>query len=257
MRNIALISMAAFAISAFANLPSDMRELMVDDAGNLNSTNAVATQADLARIASSNQLAVAEQNAVKKGYDQAVDLLGAVATNIAAGTPIVFYSVELTSFDSAVVFDEQKDKICICDFESTREIATMQGVECEKYAFKIAFTADLQTVKPMVAYAQVLNGAPRSDWDYLSDDLVTDPVLESEDYTDKDGNTYSHVYSLYAWFPKEGSGFSYVRIPNDAAIADGATINLPNGVKGGATTTVVWGGKTLKFIGGLLVEVVE
>jgi hypothetical protein len=237
--------------------PVRMRELMVGDDGSLNSTNAVATQADLARVAASNQVAVAELNAARQGYDQAVDLLSAVATNIAAGTPVVFYSVELSSFDAAVVFDENTDKVKVIGFTDTKETDTVRGTACRKWRIRFAFTADLQSVQPSVAYAQVIDGTPAGDWENLHEDNVSAAVAEEGTYTDGDGNTYSHVYHVDAWLPVANSGFSFVRIPNDAAIADGATLDLPNGVSGGATTTVTWGGKTLTFRGGLLTEVGE
>ncbi len=232
-----------------------MRELMVGDDGTLNSTNAVATQADLAKVAASNQVAVAEQDAAREGFDQAVALLGAVATNVAAGTPIVFYSVELSSFDAAVVFDEANDKVLITDYEDLHESGTVDGTAVSKWRIKFAFTANLQSVKPLVGYAQVLDGTARADWEYVADGLVSDPVLDPGTYTDGDGNQYSYLYHVDCWVPTANSGFNYIRVPNDAVVADGATIDLPNGVQGGATTTVTWGGKTLTFRGGLLTGV--
>ena len=254
---LAAFAFLALALAAFADLPPRQRELMVGDDGKLNSTNAVATQADLARVAASNQVAMAEQNAARQGFDQAVDLLSAVATNIAAGTPIVFYSVELSSFDAAVVFDETTAKVMVIGYEDMKENSTIQGVASHKWRIRFAFTDDLQTVQPLVGYAQVLNGTPRNEWEFLAEDFVSSPVAESGTYVDGDGNSYSHIYYVDAWLPSQNSGFSYVKIPNDAAIADGATIDLPNGVKDGVSTTVSWGGKTLTFKGGLLVGVSE
>lgn len=245
---IALIPLFAFG-------QERMRELMVGDDGTLNSTNAVATQADLAKVAASNQVAVAEQDAAREGFDQAVALLGAVATNVAAGTPIVFYSVELSSFDAAVVFDEANDKVLITDYEDLHESGTVDGTAVSKWRIRFAFTANLQSVKPLVGYAQVLDGTARADWEYVADGLVSDPVLDPGTYTDGDGNQYSYLYHVDCWVPTANSGFNYIRVPNDAVVADGATIDLPNGVQGGATTTVTWGGKTLTFRGGLLTGV--
>lgn len=257
MRKFASIIAAIVAVSAFADLPPKQMVLTVDDAGNLNSTNAVATQADLAKIAASNQLAVAEQQAASEGFNQAVELLTAVATNVAAGTPIVFYSVELSSFDAAVVFDEAKAKVLIISWTQMDESSTVQGVAVHKWRMRFAFTDDLQSVKPLLGYAQVLNGTARSEWDFLADDFVSAPVAESGTYTDGDGNEYNYIYHVDVWMPDENSGFSYIRVPNDAVVADGATLDLPNGVRGGASTTVSWGGKTLTFKGGLLVGVSE
>jgi len=254
---LAVFAFLALASEAFAELPPAQRELMVGDDGKLNSTNAVATQADLAKVAASNQVAMAEQDAARDGFNQAVDLLSAVATNVAAGTPIVFYSVELSSFDAAVVFDEATAKVMVIDIKDTGENGTIQGVESRKWRMRFAFTEDIQTVQPLVGYAQVIDGVPRSEWDFLAEDFVSAPVAESGTYEDKDGNEYSHLYYVDVWLPRANSGFTYMKIPNDAAIADGATIDLPNGVKDGVSTVVSWGGKTLTFRKGLLVGVAE
>ena len=58
-----------------------------------------------------------------------------------------------------------------------------------------------------------------------------------------------------AWVPSEPSGFTFVRVPNDAALADGATLDLPNGVRNGRSVTITWGGNVMTWQGGLLVEV--
>lgn len=256
MKGAVLASLALVAASAMSEV-SQKRLLTVNDAGELNSTNAVATQAQLAAVSASNQIARAEQQMAAEGFNQAVDLLGAVATNVAAGTPIVFYSVELSSFDAAVVFDEATAKVKIIGWEGMDESSTVQGVAVHKWRMRFAFTDDLQSVKPLLGYAQVINGTARSEWDFLADDFVSAPVAESGTYTDGDGNEYNHIYHVDVWMPDENSGFSYIRIPNDAAVSDGATLELPNGVRGGASTTVSWGGKTLRFVGGLLVGVSE
>lgn len=246
---------ASAAIAAMAELPPRQLVLMVNDKGELNSTNAVATQADLAAVAASNQLVAAEQNAVRAGYDQAIDLLSAVATNMAAGTPIAFYTVELSSFDGAVAFDEATAKVKVCAFTDQNETDTINGVACRKWRIRFAFTENLQNVIPLVGYAQVLDGTARDNWEYLAEDFVSTPVEESGTYTDSDGNEYDHLYYVDVWMPSENSGFSFIRVPNDAAVADGAVIDLPNGVKGGVSTEVIWGTKTLTFKGGLLVYV--
>lgn len=254
MRKVILVAAAIAAASAFSEV-SKKRLLTVNDAGELNSTNAVATQAELAAVSASNRIAMAEQQMAAQGFNQAVDLLSAVATNVAAGTPIVFYSVELSSFDAAVVFDEAKAKVKIIGWKDMNESSTIQGVAVNKWRMRFAFTDDLQTVKPLLGYAQVINGTARSEWDFLADDFVSAPVAEQGTYVDDNGDEFEYTYYIDAWLPSENSGFSYIKVPNDAAVADGATLDLPNGVRGGMSVTVSWGGKTLRFVGGLLVGV--
>lgn len=252
-----LILLAAASAALADGLPPRQRLLTVDDSGALNSTNALATQADLARVSASNQLAQAALLAARDGYRQAGDLLGSVASNLAAQAVYGFYGVELSSFDAAVVFDESEARLKVAGFSRTDETSVVNGVPCGKWTVRFAFNQDLQSAQPYLAYAPVVNGAPREEWDNLAPDFVTAPVREEGAWTDGEGNTYEYLYRMEAWIPSEPSGFLFIRVPNDAALADGATLDLPNGTRGGQTVEVRWGGKTLRFAGGLLVGVSE
>lgn len=255
-KRTASLFLAAVAFAVLADdLPPRQRVLTVDDAGRLNSTNAIATQAELAAVAASNQISRVELAASQNGYREATNLLAATASSIVAQSVVGFYSLELTSFDAAVAFDESTAKLKIIGVEDLNETSTVQGVPVGKWRVRFAFNQDLQSVQPYLAYVPVLNGTPRDDWDNLAPDFVSAPVRETGTYTDGDGNQYTYLYYIDAWLPSEPAGFTYIRVPNDAALADGATLDLPNGVKGGQTATVTWGGKTLVFTGGVLTGV--
>ena len=255
-RLIALL--ALLALPALADdLPPRQKFLTVDDSGALNSTNAIATQADIARVSASNQVAQAELQASQAGYNQANTLLGVVASNLAAQAVHGFYGVELSSFDAAVVFDEATARLVIVGWEDTGETSVVKGVPVAKWTVRIAFNQDLQTVQPYLAYDKVLGGVAQADWDNLAPDFVSAPVREEGTWTDKDGTPCNYIYRMSAWVPAEPSGFMFVRIPNDAALADGATLDLPYGVRNGVTRQVQFGNKTLVYQGGLLVGVVE
>lgn len=254
----ALALLALLALPALADgLPPRQRYLMVDDSGALNSTNAIATQADIARVSASNQVAQAELQASQAGYNQANTLLGVVASNIAAQAVNGFYGVELSSFDAAVVFDEATARLVIVGWESTDQTSVIHGIPVAKWIVRIAFNQDLQTVQPYLAYDKVINGAAQADWDNLGPDFVSAPVREEGTWTDKDGTPCNYLYRMEAWVPTEPSGFMFVRVPNDAALADGAVLDLPYGVRNGLTTQVQFGNKVLVYRGGLLVGVTE
>ena len=255
MKRIPAIA-ALLALSAFADeLPPRQRYLMVDDAGTLNSTNAVASQADLARVSASNQVAQAELQASKAGYNQANTLLGVVASNIAAQAVHGFYGVELSSFDAAVVFDEATARLVIIGWEDLNETDVVKGVPVAKWRIRFAFNQDLQTVQPYIGYNQVMGGVARAEWDNLGPEFVSVPVREEGTWTAGDGTPCNYIYRVDAWVPSEPSGFAFVRVPNDAALADGGKLDLPNGVRNGRSVTITWGGNVMTWQGGLLVEV--
>lgn len=255
MKHIPAIA-ALLALSAFADeLLPRQRYLMVDDAGTLNSTNAVALQSDLARVSASNQVAQAELQASKAGYNQANTLLGVVASNIAAQAVHGFYGVELSSFDAAVVFDEETARLVIIGWEDLNETDVVKGVPVAKWRIRFAFNQDLQTVQPYIGYNQVMGGVARAEWDNLGPEFVSVPVREEGTWTAGDGTPCNYIYRVDAWVPSEPSGFAFVRVPNDAALADGAKLDLPNGVRNGRSVTITWGGNVMTWQGGLLVEV--
>ena len=73
--------------------------LFVDEYGAVSSTNAMVTQAQIAAVAASNQLVLAEMEAAEAGYQAAIALLRQVAQSMAT-TPIAFYGVELVGFNN-------------------------------------------------------------------------------------------------------------------------------------------------------------
>lgn len=255
MKRIPAIA-ALLALSAFADeLPQRQRYLMVDDAGTLNSTKAVALQTDLARVSASNKVAQAELQAAQAGYNQANTFLGVVASNIAAQAVHGFYGVELSSFDAAVVFDEETARLVIIGWEDLNETDVVKGVPVAKWRLRFACNQDLQTVQPYIGYNQVMGGVARAEWDNLGPEFVSVPVREEGTWTAGDGTPCNNIYRVDAWVPSEPSGFVFVRVPNDAALADGPTLDLPNGVRNGRSVTITWGGNVMTWQGGLLVEV--
>lgn len=251
MKRFLFIALACFAFCGYSVQTN--RVLFVDQAGNVSSTNALATAAQLAAVAASNEVIVAEQAAARDGYNTATQLLTHAAQSVIS-TPVVFMSVEFTGFEAAVTFDENS-KVYITGIDRTTDPMTVNGTSCLRTTLDFAFQESLQSVKPFIEFSAQLS-SPRAEWDFLADDFVGSPTAKSGSYTDSGGNVYNNLYSVDIAVPVEysASGFFGIWIPNDAASSDGSVMDMP-GIKDGYTGTQSWGGHTLTFKGGYLVGV--
>ena len=249
-RLIALLALAA--VPAFAGVTN--RVLYVDQDGNVSSTNALATQADMAAVSATNALIQAKMEAVADGYSTATQLLTMAAQSVVMN-PVVYASLEFVGFEAAVTFDPNS-KVYVTGLTPTGEDLTVNGTSCKKVVLDFGFQESLQTVKPWIEYSLQLDGTPRAEWDFLADDYVASPVSKAGTF-EVGGDLYSHLYSVDLAVPADAaSGFFAVTIPNDAASSDGSVMDMP-GMKGGYTGTQTWGGHTLTFKGGYLVGVSE
>ena len=249
-RLIALLALAA--MPAFAGVTN--RVLYVDQDGNVSSTNALATQADMAAVSATNALIQAKMEAVADGYSTATQLLTMAAQSVVMN-PVVYASLEFVGFEAAVTFDPNS-KVYVTGLTPTGESLTVNGTSCRKVVLDFGFQESLQTVKPWIEYSLQLDGAPRAEWDFLADDYVATPVSKAGTF-EVGGDLYSHLYSVDLAVPADAaSGFFAVTIPNDAASSDGSVMDMP-GMKDGYTGTQTWGGHTLTFKGGYLVGVSE
>ena len=247
---IALLALAA--VPAFAGVTN--RVLYVDQDGNVSSTNALATQADMAAVSATNALIQAKMEAVADGYSTATQLLTMAAQSVVMN-PVVYASLEFVGFEAAVTFDPNS-KVYVTGLTPTGESLTINGTSCRKVVLDFGFQESLQTVKPWIEYSLQIDGAPRAEWDFLADDYVATPVSKAGTF-EVGGDLYSHLYSVDLAVPADAaSGFFAVTIPNDAASSDGSVMDMP-GMKDGYTGTQTWGGHTLTFKGGYLVGVSE
>lgn len=249
-RLIAFLALAA--LPSFAGVTN--RVLYVDQDGNVSSTNALATQADMAAVSATNALIQAKMDAVADGYSTATQLLTMAAQSVVMN-PVVYASLEFVGFEAAVTFDPNS-KVYVTGLTPTGESLTVNGTSCRKVVLDFGFQESLQTVKPWIEYSLQIDGAPRAEWDFLADDYVATPVSKAGTF-EVGGDLYSHLYSVDLAVPADAaSGFFAVTIPNDAASSDGSVMDMP-GMKDGYTGTQTWGGHTLTFKGGYLVGVSE
>lgn len=245
-----LVAFALLSANSFAG--GTNRVLFVDQDGKVSSTNALATQAELAAVAQSNNLVRAEQAAVADGYNTATQLLTLAAQSITT-IPTVYQSVEFVGFEAAIQFSEDA-QVYITHVERTAVTATKNDVLCSKVLLNFAFTENLQTVQPFVEYSPQLDGVPRAEWDFLADGFVSAPAAIPGSFTDASGTTYENLYSMEAWVPSEfSSGFFGVWIPNDAVISDGSVMDMP-GIRDGFEGTVEWDNIKIQYVGGYAVN---
>lgn len=238
-------------LPAFSQGASTNRILTVDQDGNVSSTNALATQAQLAMVAHSNNLVKAQQAAVADGYNSATQWLAYAAQSITT-IPTIFQSVEFVGFAASVKFS--KDAKCyITGLERTSDVEVKNGVSCNRVTLTFGFTESLQTVQPFIEYSPQLDGTPRAEWDFLADGFVEAPVAISGTFTDTNSVQYTNLYTMDAWVPSEHSaGFFGIQIPNDAVIADGTVMDMP-GIKGGLEGEIQWDNIKVNYVGGYAV----
>ena len=234
--------------------------LTVDQYGNLSSTNAIATSADLAAVSASNQLAVAVQEANAEGYRVATNLINEVAMSISS-SPIIFSSAQVSSFVAATVFDELTSALRVFqwDIESnvieTKNIVvngSPVSVDCIRITCGYMFTSDISVLQPVVKYIEHLDGTPPENWAYLNDGLVETATTISHSPIEVDGHIFTDFYQMHIWVPSNrASGFFRVVVQNEAASAEGNTIDTV-GVTDGYTGTVTNGTMVLNIKGGYI-----
>lgn len=236
--------------------------LTVDQYGNLSSTNAIATSADLAAISASNQLAFAVQEANADGYRTATNLINEVAMSVAS-SPIIFSSAEVSSFVAATVFDELTSAMRIFQWDVEQSVTATKNIvvngvptsiECIRITCGYMFTTDISVLQPVVKYIEHLDGTPSEDWAYLNEGLVEAPTTVAHDPIEKDGHIFTDFYQMHIWVPSNrAAGFFRVVVQNSAASAEGNTLDTV-GVTDGYTGVVTNGTMVLNIKGGYIMK---
>lgn len=229
--------------------------LMVDENQQLNAEG-VASVEDVATNAVKVQVAVAKAEAVEQTALQVKGDIDTVVDNIMSNNVVVYRKGFADSFAAYVVFTDN-DKLLITDVVFRR---TGQNLEVD---LEYVCTADVGALKPKVMHHSTLDGG-RPNFDELSDSSVTTPAFHSGTQiveNDKgESFTVSGYYTLTATVEGAGSNNSYfiwIKIDADVPSGQGMTLDLVNGVTGGKTQTVNWGGYVLNFVGGVLKGVAD
>ena len=249
MKRPALSLLCAAATAAAQNVTNTV--MMVDQRGNLN-TEAVASVEAVAANAAKAEVAEAKAEAARLTAEGVTTVLGAVVSNIMSNNVVVYRSGFSDSL-APLVFFTAGDRLVITDARWTSRTAEAVTVELDYVC-----TADVGALKPDVyALDTLARGGTRDDFAQLPSADVSSPSYHSG-AVEAGGQTYAGYYTVSATVRNpadHGRHFVWVRVEADAPSGDGAALDLPNGVTGGATTNLLWGGNALAFRGGVLVGV--
>ena len=233
----ALFSLAAHALSG-ETAPGKRTVLMVDENGELNSTNAVSTVADLAAAATSALVAEAKADAAADATDKGTNMIAGVAAAIASSELVVYVKGRVSSFEAGVLFGPD-DKIDI-------------------YDFKVINNADGTITAKTWWYSTVAIGSSEA---YLKwADSLEKPVTFTDVAADSNEslgtqtvgeNTYENAYLMTKTFNSLPQSFFRVGLEPDAPSCDGLTLEI-GGVTGGYTGTIQ-AGETLVVSNGVVI----
>lgn len=241
MKKTAAVILAALAAatvpSAQAGARGRERALMVDEHGALNSTNAVATVADLAAAAASALVADAKADAARDATDAGTNMIAGVSAAIASSELVVYVRGRVSSFEAGVLFGPD-DRIGIYDFR-------VQG------------NADGTTTARAWWFSTVPIGS--SDVYLKWADSLTNKTFVAVDADSNvplgtqtvGSNTYRNAYLMTKTFDAMPQSFFRVGLEPDAPSGDGATMDI-KGVTGGYTGTVQ-AGETMVISNGVVV----
>ena len=233
-----ILSIAALSLAAGpAAAQGRSLALMVDEHGRLNSTNAIATTADLAAAAASALVADAKAEAAKDATDAGTNMIAGISSAIAASELVVYVKGRVSAFEAGVLFGPD-DTIGI-------------------YDFKVQANADGTTTAKAWWYSTVPIG--NSDayfgWADSLADKTFSPVAADSNVplgTQTVGsNTYQNAYLMTKTFDTLPQSFFRVSLEPDAPSGDGATMDI-KGVTGGYTGTIQ-AGETLVISNGVVV----
>jgi len=247
MKKIVFLASAITLFYAFADHNVTNTVLMVDQNKNLN-VEGIASVEDVATNAVQVQIAQAAAQAAQNTARGVTNAIQGVVANIMSNNVVVYRSGFTDSFSALVIFTEN-DNVYInnCAFQHTADTITAE--------LSYVCTADIHTVKPIIMGSNTCTN--RSSFEQIPEADVTDPVWHPGEIVFAE-QTFSGYYTTTVTVrncPSTSSYFMWVKIEADTPSGEGTTLELPNGVTGGATGVFVWGDKRLTFRGGVLTGV--
>ena len=241
MKTVALLCAALAALcpvpSAQAGARGRERALMVDEHGALNSTNAVATVADLAAAAASALVADAKADAARDATDAGTNMIAGVSAAIASSELVVYVRGRVSSFEAGTLFGPD-DRIGIYDFRVEANADGTTTVRAWWYS-----TVPIGSSDAYLKWADSLTNKT-----FVAVDADSNVPLGTQT---AGSNTYQNAYLMTKTFDTMPQSFFRVGLEPDAPQGDGATMDI-RGVTGGYTGTVQ-AGETLVVSNGLVV----
>lgn len=239
------------ALILFASVVASNEVLFVDQAGNVNRPEVLATEAQMAAnaaaILTADQKAAAAAAAASEGTNMIADVVRDITAN-----ELTVYRYGYTDAFGVVVVIDPDAKLLITSFKPLDETdsAGRHMFELE-YALMNSRSVD---VKPEVRWGDSLAGG-REAFSVLPADQVQDPASVGEWTNPTTGEVYPYGYRIRFSAATDKTGFFVVNLSADDASGDGWTFDLPHGVTGGVTGDVPFGSQTLTFTGGILTGV--
>lgn len=245
-----LLAFAVACLSAFG-YDTTNSVLMVDQNGRLNAEG-VASVEDV--VTNAAKVLVAEQKAdiARQTADSVSNAIETVVQNLMANTEVIYRSGFSDSFAPLVVFSDS-DVLAVTEARWVSRSASAIVVDIDYVC-----TRNIGATKPTVMHCENISGG-RAAFAELDPSGVAQPTYYAESRT-YGGQTFTGYYSTRATIPNPSSTTSYflwIKVDADAPSGDGATLDLENGVTGGASGTVTWGDQTLVFRGGVLMSVTQ
>jgi hypothetical protein len=238
--SLALLLAAAVTVSN--------KVVFVDQAGKINAPEVVASVGDMAanktEIAIAQAAATAAEKAAREGTNLVSSTVQAITEN-----EFVVYRRGFTDSLGVMVALPPDTKCFITSY--TPNIAT-DGKGNAQHELVYATTADASAVPPGIKHASTLN---KKNTEFKLLDTTIEKKNLATTYEDSDGTIYNYMYSVKFWLPVNSQGFFIVYLDADAADGEGMTFDIKGGVTGGYTGEIVVGSNTLRFKGGLLMEV--
>jgi hypothetical protein len=222
--------------------------VFVDQDGNNNAPEVIASVGDMAanktEIAIAQAAATAAEKAAREGTNLVSSTVQAITEN-----EFVVYRRGFTDSLGVMVALPPDTKCIITSY--TPNIA-VDGKGNTQHEIVYATTADASAVPAGIKHASTIAGKD-------TELKLLDTTIEKKNlvttYEDSDGTVYNYMYSVKFWMPVASQGFFIVYLDADAADGDGMTFDISGGITGGYTGDVVVGADKLSFKGGLLMEI--
>lgn len=211
--------------------------LMVDEEGRLNSTNAVATAADLSAAAAGALVADAKAEAAKDATDAGTNMIAGVSAAIASSELVVYVKGRVSSFEAGVLFGPD-DEIGIYDFKVQANEGGTTTVKTWWFS-----TVPIGSSDVYLKWADSLTNKTFTAVDADSNVPLGTQTVGS--------NTYQNAYLMTKTFASLPQSFFRVGLEPDATSGDGSMMDI-KGVVGGFTGRIV-AGETLVVSNGVVV----
>lgn len=211
--------------------------LMVDEHGTLNSTNAVATVADLSAAAAGALVADAKAEAAKEAADAGTDMIAGVSAAIASSELVVYVKGRVSSFEAGTLFGPD-DMIGIYDLKVQANADGTTTVKTWWFS-----TVPIGSSDVYLKWADSLTNKEFTNVDADSNVPLGTQTVGS--------NTYQNAYLMTKTFTTLPKSFYRVGLEPDAPSGDGSLMDI-KGVVGGYTGTIV-AGETLIVSNGVVI----